>query len=159
MSMQTAARKLTHKIAIVTGAAKGIGLAVAQVQQKPQLLKAPSPPPTHTKCIASCSVQKSLMQALGNEGAAVMVSDVDDQAAEKALISLKEQGIQALYTRCDVSKKEQVQRLVQQTVEQLGGVDILVANAGKLAVEDSLYAVHMSKSCKQHQRPAGKQCD
>jgi NAD(P)-dependent dehydrogenase (short-subunit alcohol dehydrogenase family) len=74
----------------------------------------------------------TLLQALGNEGAAVMVSDVDDSAAQQAVNSLKQQGIKAEYTHCDVSKKDQVQRLIQQTVQQLGGVDILVANAGKL---------------------------
>lgn len=92
------AQRLSDKIAIVTGAAKGIGLAVAQ--------------------------------ALGNEGAAVMVSDVDDSAAQSAVNSLKQQGIRAEYTHCDVSKKDQVQQLIQQTVQQLGGIDILVANAG-----------------------------
>eukprot|EP00882_Tetradesmus_deserticola_P001996 GHRQ01002141.1.p1 GENE.GHRQ01002141.1~~GHRQ01002141.1.p1 ORF type:complete len:264 (+),score=115.03 GHRQ01002141.1:151-942(+) len=92
------AQRLADKIAIVTGAAKGIGLAVAQ--------------------------------ALGDAGAAVMVSDVDDSAAQQAVNSLKQQGIRAGYVHCDVSKKDQVQQLVQQTVQQLGGVDILVANAG-----------------------------
>lgn len=92
------AQRLLDKIAIVTGAAKGIGYAVAQ--------------------------------SLGAEGAAVMLSDIDDQAAEAALAKLTEQGIRARYTHCDVSRKDQVLHLVQQTVEQLGGVDVFVANAG-----------------------------
>ncbi|KAF6254965.1 hypothetical protein COO60DRAFT_1537787 [Scenedesmus sp. NREL 46B-D3] len=92
------AQRLADKIAVVTGAAKGIGLAVAQ--------------------------------ALGQEGAAVMVSDVDDIAAQQAVDSLLQQGIRAEYTHCDVANKDQVQQLIQQTVQQLGGVDILVANAG-----------------------------
>jgi NAD(P)-dependent dehydrogenase (short-subunit alcohol dehydrogenase family) len=79
-----------------------------------------------------CCVLCMLLQALGNEGAAVMVSDVDDSAAQQAVNSLKQQGIKAEYAHCDVSKKNQVQQLIQQTVQQLGGIDILVANAGGL---------------------------
>lgn len=59
-----------------------------------------------------------------------MVSDVDDTAAEKAVSKLSQQGIKAVYTHCDVSQKDQVQHLIKQTVQQLGGVDIMVANAG-----------------------------
>lgn len=59
-----------------------------------------------------------------------MVSDVDDSAAEQAVTKLNQQGIKAIYTHCDVSRKEQVQHLIKQTVEQLGGIDIMVANAG-----------------------------
>lgn len=92
------AQRLLHKTAIVTGGAKGIGLAVAQ--------------------------------ALGAEGAAVVVSDVDDAAAGAAVQALTAQGIAARYTRCDVSRKDQVESLVASTVESLGGIDILVANAG-----------------------------
>jgi NAD(P)-dependent dehydrogenase (short-subunit alcohol dehydrogenase family) len=60
-----------------------------------------------------------------------MVSDVDDAAAEQAVNNLTQQGITALYTHCDVSNKAQVQNLIQTTVQKLGGLDIVVANAGK----------------------------
>lgn len=69
-------------------------------------------------------------QCLGKDGAAVMVSDIDDPAAQQAVSQLSQQGIKASFTHCDVSKKDQVQNLISQTVQQLGGVDILVANAG-----------------------------
>eukprot|EP00878_Enallax_costatus_P014234 GHUV01014889.1.p1 GENE.GHUV01014889.1~~GHUV01014889.1.p1 ORF type:complete len:149 (+),score=39.14 GHUV01014889.1:220-666(+) len=91
-------QRLVDKIAIVTGAAKGIGFAVAQ--------------------------------SLGRDGASVMLSDIDDSAADTAVSRLSEQGIKAVYTHCDVSKRDQVQHLISQTVQQLGGVDIMVANAG-----------------------------
>eukprot|EP00879_Flechtneria_rotunda_P009229 GHRR01009662.1.p1 GENE.GHRR01009662.1~~GHRR01009662.1.p1 ORF type:complete len:260 (+),score=80.18 GHRR01009662.1:180-959(+) len=72
----------------------------------------------------------AVAQRLGLEGAAVMLGDIDDQAATEAVGRLKDQGIQATFTHCDVSQEPQVQNLIQQTIELLGGVDILVANAG-----------------------------
>eukprot|EP00878_Enallax_costatus_P036794 GHUV01041352.1.p1 GENE.GHUV01041352.1~~GHUV01041352.1.p1 ORF type:complete len:208 (+),score=34.21 GHUV01041352.1:309-932(+) len=69
-------------------------------------------------------------QSLGRDGASVMLSDIDDSAADTAVSRLSEQGIKAVYTHCDVSKRDQVQHLISQTVQQLGGVDIMVANAG-----------------------------
>eukprot|EP00879_Flechtneria_rotunda_P015233 GHRR01015924.1.p1 GENE.GHRR01015924.1~~GHRR01015924.1.p1 ORF type:complete len:227 (+),score=72.08 GHRR01015924.1:180-860(+) len=71
----------------------------------------------------------AVAQRLGLEGAAVMLGDIDDQAATEAVGRLKDQGIQATFTHCDVSQEPQVQNLIQQTIELLGGVDILVANA------------------------------
>jgi NAD(P)-dependent dehydrogenase (short-subunit alcohol dehydrogenase family) len=64
------------QVAIVTGAARGIGYAIAH--------------------------------KLGQEGAAVMVSDVDDTAAAAAVGNLKQQGIIASFMHCDVSSSEQV---------------------------------------------------
>lgn len=91
-------QRLADKVAIVTGAAKGIGYAIAQ--------------------------------RLGKEGAAVMVSDIDDTAAATAVSNLTQQGINAAFQHCDVSDSKQVQQLITNTVQQLGGVDIMVANAG-----------------------------
>ena len=43
---------------------------------------------------------------------------------------LKFQGGTAVAVKCDVSKKEEVERLVQETIKEFGKIDILVNNAG-----------------------------
>eukprot|EP00891_Asterochloris_glomerata_P005145 jgi/Astpho2/5145/fgenesh1_pm.00073_%23_10_t len=92
------AHRLAGKVAIITGAAKGIGLACAN--------------------------------CLGQEGSKVVVADIDEEGAKRAVEGLLQEGIDAQAVRCDVSSKEQVDAMVAWTVQAYGGVDILVANAG-----------------------------
>lgn len=72
----------------------------------------------------------SVARALGREGAAVLLGDVDDAAGAAAVAALSEDGINARYQHCDVRAKTQVQSLIASAVSMLGGVDVLVANAG-----------------------------
>ncbi len=67
---------------------------------------------------------------LAREGAHVAVSDIQLDLAEKVAARVKEAGGQALALRTDVSREEDVQMLVETTVRELGGVDILVCSAG-----------------------------
>ena len=53
--------------------------------------------------------------------------------ALSAVQQLLSADIKAAAAKCDVTKKAEVDRLVSWTVEQYGGVDILVANAGARA--------------------------
>ena len=48
-----------------------------------------------------------------------------------AVTQLLAEGITACAARCDVTKKTEVDRLVAYTVQQYGGLDILIANAGE----------------------------
>ena len=43
----------------------------------------------------------------------------------------KENPVKVLYTQCDVTKKEDLQKLVQDTIHAFGRIDILVSNAGQ----------------------------
>ena len=64
------------------------------------------------------------------EGAAVAVVDVDDAQGEAVAQEIVSNGGKAIFIRCDVTRADDCQRAVQQTVEQLGGLDILFNNAG-----------------------------
>ena len=89
---------LHGKVALVTGAGRGIGLAVAQ-----KLVRA---------------------------GAAVMLNDLDPEPLSKAHAALEAEGGRVAQLSGDVTAPDFPQRLVDQTVAQLGGLDIIVNNAG-----------------------------
>lgn len=86
--------KLKDRVAIVTGAAQGIGRAIAE--------------------------------KLGDEGAAVVVADVNEEGAKSVAESLPNGG---LGLRADMSSPDDVQAMVDATVGQFGRVDVLVNNA------------------------------
>ena len=90
------ATPLSGKVAIVTGGARGIGLATA--------LK------------------------LSSLGSAVVLSDILDGAS--AVEAVQSEGGKALFVNADITNADQVDKLIQETVDNLGGVDILVNNAG-----------------------------
>ncbi|MGD9734584.1 MAG: 3-oxoacyl-ACP reductase FabG [Solirubrobacterales bacterium] len=111
---------LEGRVAIVTGAAQGIGLAIAR--------------------------------RLAEEGAAVVVADLDQERARDAALDLPGQGM-ALGVGCDVTDPDQVEALVSRASGELGELDILVNNAGitrdatmrKMPVEDfdAVIGVHL----------------
>jgi pyridoxal 4-dehydrogenase len=85
--------KLQDRVAIVTGAAQGIGRAIAQ--------------------------------KLADEGARVVIADVNGEGAEKAASELPD----AMGVKTDVSSENDVQRMVDAARSKHGKIDILVNNA------------------------------
>jgi 3-oxoacyl-[acyl-carrier protein] reductase len=64
------------------------------------------------------------------EGAAVMLADVEAEAGREAVSSIEEAGGTAAFTKTDVTDLDQAEALAETTVEQFGGIDVLVNNAG-----------------------------
>jgi pyridoxal 4-dehydrogenase len=85
--------KLKDRVAIVTGAAQGIGRAIAR--------------------------------KLVDEGAKVVIADINGEGAERAAAELPD----ATSIRTDVSSERDVQQMVDQTLSRHGKVDILVNDA------------------------------
>jgi 3-oxoacyl-[acyl-carrier protein] reductase len=92
---------LAGRVALVTAASRGLGFASAA--------------------------------ALVEEGASVLVCGRGNdsvEAAREQLQSRTTRGAQALAVVADVTDPQAPARLVEETVERLGGLDVLVANAG-----------------------------
>ena len=67
---------------------------------------------------------------LADAGAKVVVSDISKEDCQKVVEEIKKEGGEALALKCDVSKKEDVEKMVAETIEKFGKLDILVNNAG-----------------------------
>jgi len=67
---------------------------------------------------------------LAETGAAVLIADVNAEAAQEAVKALKSCGQEANFIQCDVSQEDTVQRMVSTAVEKMDSIDILVNNAG-----------------------------
>jgi NAD(P)-dependent dehydrogenase (short-subunit alcohol dehydrogenase family) len=91
-------KRLAGRVALITGAASGIGLATAE--------------------------------RFAQEGAKLVLADIQMQAAEEAVDRLRVQGHHALAVAMDVTQADRVQIGVDTAVRQFGRLDILFANAG-----------------------------
>ena len=88
---------LKGKVALVTGATRGIG--------------------------------KSIAEELARAGASVALCSRKAKACDSARAEMEQQGFAVLAKPCNVSRKEELQALVDATSEKWGGIDIVVANA------------------------------
>ena len=90
--------QLAGKVALITGAASGIGLATARL--------------------------------FGQEGARLLLGDVNEKDGQLAIEEIEEAGGQAVFMQTDVSSGADVQRLVNSAVDRHGKLDIIFNNAG-----------------------------
>ena len=132
--------RLKDKVAIITGAASGIGREIAF--------------------------------AYAREGAKVAIADLNQAAADKTAAEIKGKGGNAIGVAMDVTNEAQVDAGVETTAKALGGIDVLVSNAGiqivKPVVEfpyaewKKLIAIHLdgafltTRACLKHMYKQGR---
>ena len=90
--------RLEDKVAVITGAGRGIGRATAV--------------------------------RFAQEGASVVVNDVDPDPAEETAAAAKEAGAQVLVSTDNTVDLDQARQMMSKAAEAFGSVDILVNNAG-----------------------------
>tara|TARA_B100000676_G_C18069717_1_gene843463 strand:+ start:835 stop:1608 length:774 start_codon:yes stop_codon:yes gene_type:complete len=79
---------------------------------------------------AGAGIGRASARAFAEEGAKVVVSDLDPVEGEETVRLIKEAGGQALFFKCDVTDEEQVKALVDFCVSQYGRLDWAHNNAG-----------------------------
>jgi 3-oxoacyl-[acyl-carrier protein] reductase len=69
---------------------------------------------------------------LAEDGARVVLADIDPEGCQQVAAEIEQAGSQALAISCNVADREAVEAAVAQGVERFGRLDILVNNAGVL---------------------------
>lgn len=72
---------------------------------------------------------RQFSRALGEAGAAVVVADLDEKAAQEQAEALRADTMEALAVSVDVTQPGSVASMVVQAVEAFGGLDVLVNSA------------------------------
>lgn len=75
-------------------------------------------------------IGRAISEGFAKEGARVVIADILAEYGGKTAGSIRSFGTESVFTRTDVSKKDDVERLVSLTVNQFGRIDILVNVAG-----------------------------
>ncbi len=75
-------------------------------------------------------IGKATCYRFTEEGAQVVLTDVQDEAGERVVKHLQELGREAVYLHHDVSSEEDWRAAVECALETFGALDILVNNAG-----------------------------
>lgn len=71
-----------------------------------------------------------IAEGFAEAGANVVLCSRKVEACEEMAEKLKEHGVRTLALECDVTKPEDVERIVKKTLEEFGTIDILVNNSG-----------------------------
>ncbi|MGH8727132.1 MAG: SDR family oxidoreductase [Burkholderiales bacterium] len=80
---------------------------------------------------ANSGIGEAIAKGLAEAGAAIVVNYVSgDDKAEKVVAEIREAGGKAFAFKADVSSESEVQAMFRTACQELGSVDILVANAG-----------------------------
>jgi 3-oxoacyl-[acyl-carrier protein] reductase len=74
-------------------------------------------------------IGKAYARRLAEEGASVVIAEIDGEAAEAAAAELDRQGLSALAVPTDVTSPDSVREMARRTVDAFGRIDILVNNA------------------------------
>ena len=75
-------------------------------------------------------IGRATVLEMSRRGAAVVVSDVNDEAGEATTAEIVAEGGRAVYARADVRSRADVDRLMQTAVDSFGRLDVLHNNAG-----------------------------
>jgi len=121
---------------------------------------------------SASGIGKEIALLFAQEGAKVVIADLNKAAADATAAELQGKGAQAIGVAVDVTSEEQVDAAVEEAAKAFGGIDILVSNAGIQIVHPveqftfadwkKMLAIHLdgafltTKACLKHMYAQGR---
>jgi NAD(P)-dependent dehydrogenase (short-subunit alcohol dehydrogenase family) len=78
---------------------------------------------------SSRGIGRAIAERMAEHGAKVVVSSRKLDACEEVVKAIKDKGGEAISLACNINRKEDLQKLVDDTTKHWGGIDVLVCNA------------------------------
>lgn len=79
---------------------------------------------------ASHGIGKATALEFIKQGAKVVLCDIDIIYGKRVVEQIKHLGYNAVFLKCDVTKRKDIQKIVDKTIETYGKIDVLVNSAG-----------------------------
>lgn len=79
---------------------------------------------------AASGIGRATAIAFANEGAKVVVSDVNEEAGDLVVDEIKNTGQEAIFVKCNIGERADVVNLIKTTVDTFGRLDCAVNSAG-----------------------------
>ena len=78
----------------------------------------------------AAGIGRGLCEELARAGAVVVIADIDEEGAQKAAQEIRSSGGRAIGKRLDVTRDEEIEKVVDETIEEYGRLDYMFNNAG-----------------------------
>ncbi|MDQ0484234.1 3-hydroxybutyrate dehydrogenase [Guptibacillus hwajinpoensis] len=85
---------------------------------------------------AASGIGRELSAVFAENGAHVILSDLDEDKVKQAAYEMNEKGADTIGIRCDVTSEKEVEELVNQTLNHYNRIDVFINNAGLQHVSD-----------------------
>ncbi len=121
---------------------------------------------------SASGIGKEIAILFAQEGAKIVIADLNKAAADATATELQGKGAQAIGVAVDVTSEDQVDAAVEEAAKAFGGIDILVSNAGIQIVHPveeftfadwkKMLAIHLdgafltTKACLKHMYAQGR---
>jgi 3-hydroxybutyrate dehydrogenase len=121
---------------------------------------------------SASGIGKEIAILFAQEGAKIVIADLNKAAADATAAELKAQGAEAIGVAVDVTSEAQVDAAVEEAAKAFGGIDILISNAGIQIVHPveefsfadwkKMLAIHLdgafltTKACLKHMYAQGR---
>jgi NAD(P)-dependent dehydrogenase (short-subunit alcohol dehydrogenase family) len=75
-------------------------------------------------------IGRGIALAMAKEGADVAIAELDGETAASSAEEVRALGVRSIAIQCDVAQRGDCERAVKSVLDELGGIDVLVNNAG-----------------------------